>query len=73
MRIGLDVMGGDFAPGAVLEGALDALKHLSPGERIVLVGDESRILDKLKAEGTDPSLCVAPSRRIAEPCGDLHW
>lgn len=56
MRIGLDVMGGDFAPGAVLEGALDALGNLSPGERIVLVGDESRINDKLKTEGVDPSV-----------------
>ncbi len=56
MRIGLDVMGGDYAPQAVLEGAIDALGSLSQGERIVLVGDESSILDKLKVEGLDPSL-----------------
>ncbi len=32
MRIGLDVMGGDFAPDAVIEGAVDSLAHLSKGE-----------------------------------------
>ena len=43
MRIGLDVMGGDYAPGAVLEGAIDALGQLSSGERMVLVGDKEVI------------------------------
>lgn len=56
MRIGLDVMGGDYAPGAVLEGAIDALGHLSSSERIVLVGDNTAILDKLRGEGVDNSL-----------------
>ena len=36
MKIGLDVMGGDYAPGAILEGAFDALESLLPGEKIVL-------------------------------------
>jgi glycerol-3-phosphate acyltransferase PlsX len=56
MRIGLDVMGGDFAPGAILEGAVDVLSELSGKERLVLIGDKSVILSKLEEEGTDLSL-----------------
>ncbi|MDX1314352.1 MAG: phosphate--acyl-ACP acyltransferase [Eudoraea sp.] len=56
MRIGVDVMGGDYAPGAVLEGAADALGHLSSDERIVLVGDKEVIENKLLSDGIDVSL-----------------
>ncbi|MEZ5000245.1 MAG: hypothetical protein R2744_05175 [Bacteroidales bacterium] len=56
MRIGLDVMGGDYAPDAVLEGAIDTLSHLLADEKLVLIGKESLILQKLKREGVDPSL-----------------
>jgi glycerol-3-phosphate acyltransferase PlsX len=56
MRIGLDVMGGDFAPGAILEGAIDVLSELSGRERLVLIGDESAIRIKLEEEGADLSL-----------------
>ncbi len=55
MRIGLDVMGGDYAPGAVLEGAIDTIDHLSGDEKIVLVGDHLYISKKLEDEGIDPS------------------
>ncbi len=40
MRIGLDVMGGDFAPDAIIEGAVDSLQHLTADENLVLIGDE---------------------------------
>jgi glycerol-3-phosphate acyltransferase PlsX len=56
MRIGLDVMGGDFAPDAIIEGAVDSLKHLSVDEKLVLIGDESSILKKLAEMQTEPSL-----------------
>lgn len=56
MKIGLDVMGGDFAPDAVIEGAVDSLKHLSKEERLVLIGDEAAILLKLNELSTEPSL-----------------
>lgn len=48
MKIGLDVMGGDFAPDAVIEGAVDALEHFSADEKIILLGDEKSILRKLE-------------------------
>jgi phosphate acyltransferase len=43
MRIGLDVMGGDNAPGAILDGAFAALDKLDPSDELVLFGDQQTI------------------------------
>jgi glycerol-3-phosphate acyltransferase PlsX len=56
MRIGLDVMGGDFAPDAIIEGAVDSLKHLLEDEKLVLIGDEVSIHRKLNEMQVEPSL-----------------
>ena len=40
MKIGVDAMGGDFAPRAVVAGAISATEHLPAGSQIVLVGRE---------------------------------
>jgi glycerol-3-phosphate acyltransferase PlsX len=56
MRIGLDVMGGDFAPDAVIEGAVDSLPHLLKDEKLVLLGNESVIRVKLNEMSVEPSL-----------------
>jgi glycerol-3-phosphate acyltransferase PlsX len=56
MKIGLDVMGGDFAPDAIIEGAVDSLQHLSANEKLVLIGDEASILRKLSEMQVEPSL-----------------
>lgn len=55
MRIGLDVMGGDFAPDVVIEGAVDVLPLFAEGDRLVLIGDLAIINNKLEDLGTDPS------------------
>lgn len=47
MRIGLDVMGGDFAPSATLNGAVLALQELPEHVRVVLIGDETLIKSDL--------------------------
>ena len=47
MRIAIDVMGGDDAPGAVLKGCVEALDFLSDDDRLVLVGPEDVINDHL--------------------------
>ncbi|MBL7916924.1 MAG: phosphate acyltransferase PlsX [Bacteroidia bacterium] len=39
MKIGLDIMGGDYAPKNCLDGAILALKELPPEVKIVLIGD----------------------------------
>jgi phosphate acyltransferase len=55
MRIGLDVMGGDFAPDSIVEGAVDAHAHLSRDEKLVLIGNEAQILSKLGELSAEPS------------------
>ncbi|HVN58355.1 MAG TPA: phosphate acyltransferase PlsX [Bacteroidales bacterium] len=55
MRIGLDIMGGDFAPDAVIEGAIDSLAHLSKDEKLVLIGNEPLIVSKLTGMSVDPA------------------
>lgn len=56
MRIGLDVLGGDFAPNATMHGAIMAQKELGSSGRIVLIGDKDIILSFLKEEKVDPGL-----------------
>ena len=56
MRIGLDVMGGDFAHDAIIEGAVDSLQHLSDNEKLVLIGDQTSIYRKLNEMQVEPSL-----------------
>lgn len=56
MRIGLDVMGGDYAPDAIIEGAVDSLQHLKADENLILIGDEVAIRSKLNEMKVEPSL-----------------
>ena len=42
VRIGIDVMGGDFAPSATVEGSVIALDHLAEDIEIVLIGDQEQ-------------------------------
>ncbi len=51
LKIGVDAMGGDFAPEAAVKGAVLALGSLAPESRIVLFGDRTRIEPLLAAEG----------------------
>ena len=53
VKIGIDAMGGDFAPEAAVKGAIMALGELCDDSRMVLFGDEKRIREVLVAEGCD--------------------
>ncbi|MBQ7985076.1 MAG: phosphate--acyl-ACP acyltransferase, partial [Bacteroidales bacterium] len=55
MRIGLDVMGGDFAPDAIVKGAISALQDLSSDDELVLFGRKSDIERIALQENYDPS------------------
>jgi len=48
MRIGVDAMGGDFAPAEPVKGAIAAKDFLGDDDRIVLIGDEPIIRKYLK-------------------------
>jgi len=66
VRIGLDVMGGDLAPDAILAGGLDAVGLLEDGDRLVLVGDQDVIEAGLKKRNMtdDPRIEVEPSTQV---------
>ena len=55
VRIGIDVMGGDFAPSATIEGSVLALDNLANGIEIVLIGDQNQINCELKKHQVDAS------------------
>lgn len=50
IRIGLDAMGGDFAPEVAVKGAVMALDELGTNARIVLFGNKARIDEILASE-----------------------
>ncbi len=55
MKIGLDIMGGDFAPGATVLGAIAAYKTLKADQKLVLIGDKDIALSILKENNFDPA------------------
>jgi len=66
VRIAIDVMGGDNAPDAILAGSLDAVSLLSPGDQLVLVGDEHIIREQITERdlNDDPRLEVVPTTQV---------
>jgi len=54
MKIGLDIMGGDYAPKATVLGAMAAYKELSPSEHLVLIGDKDIATGILKENDFNP-------------------
>ena len=55
MKIGLDFMGGDYAPKAAVLGAIAAQQVLSPDQKIVLFGDTEQALPILAEQQIDAS------------------
>ena len=56
MKIGLDIMGGDYAPHSTLHGALLASEQLSTDEKIVLIGDSNVAKEILQQNNAELSL-----------------
>lgn len=56
MKIGLDIMGGDFAPNATVLGAIEAQKALLPDQQIVLFGDKDLALPLISESGINPDV-----------------
>ncbi len=54
MRIGVDIMGGDFVPVAPVEGAILAREQLGNEVELVLVGDQALIHQELEKHQIDP-------------------
>lgn len=65
MRIGVDVMGGDNAPDAIIDGALSSLERLDDGDQLVLFGDEQVITKAISDAGvSDPRIAVTGTTEV---------
>jgi glycerol-3-phosphate acyltransferase PlsX len=53
MKIGIDIMGGDFAPDATISGVALAYNELPGDVKLVLIGDEEQIRAGFSANGAD--------------------
>ena len=80
MNIAIDVMGGDYAPEAVVDGILLAISNLAPEEIILAVGpadtiNEPELVSALCVEliidvipdSTDPPLAENPPYKTNDP------
>lgn len=65
MRIGLDIMGGDYAPQATIAGAVLAKKELGENVEIVLIGRQELIEAQLK------ELSIAPESFDIVNCNEV--
>ncbi len=60
--VGVDAMGGDSAPSIEVQGAIDAARDLAGSVRIVLVGDEEKIRERLDRKlAAELGIVVSPS------------
>jgi phosphate acyltransferase len=64
-RIALDAMGGDFAPDAIVAGAVLAQRQLDDVD-VILVGDVSRLQQCLQKESQPPALTIVPAEGTIE-------
>src|SRR4051812_7977401 len=55
MKIGFDILGGDYAPDNCLEGVVMAAKELPKGVKVVLIGDSEVAKSYFREKGVDPS------------------
>jgi len=63
VKVAVDAMGGDYAPGVVVEGALLAVREF--GLEVVLVGQQEAVEQELSRHGDHgPSLAVVPASQI---------
>lgn len=67
MRIGLDAMGGDYAPQVTVKGAIDSLNFISPQSTIVLFGDREQIEKLMPMElRNDSRIEIVPTTEVIE-------
>jgi glycerol-3-phosphate acyltransferase PlsX len=67
MKIAVDAMGGDFAPGNIVAGAVDALHNGNKITHLFLVGDKPRVEAELrKLNASDPRIEVVHTSEVIE-------
>jgi glycerol-3-phosphate acyltransferase PlsX len=67
MRIAVDAMGGDFAPDEIVPGCVDAVNAYPSIEKLILVGDETRIRRELASCGGEhPRIEIVHASEVIE-------
>lgn len=67
IRIGIDMMGGDFAPHEAVKGAVDFLNNNPHKAHLVMIGDESSIKNHLVDFNLDAqSYSIVPTTQVIE-------
>jgi len=67
MRLGIDIMGGDYAPLVPMQGTIMALENLPSNIQMVLFGDVAFIESYLKDNGIrDPRIEIVPTTEVIE-------
>lgn len=67
MRIGVDAMGGDYAPLHVVMGAIQAMGQLAPDSEVILFGNERKIREICRSQNFDPcQFGIAPASQVIE-------
>jgi len=65
MKIGLDIMGGDYAPVSITKGAILAKREMPPDVELVLIGDKQAIETTCREENFDPgNFVVVPTTEV---------
>jgi len=63
MRIAIDAMGGDNAPGEIVTGAIESIELLAKDDEIILVGPQDTIEKLLSSSKVRPRFCLSTERR----------
>lgn len=67
MRIGMDAMGGDYAPAEIVRGVRSGLRHLGEQDELVLYGVEESVQAECAAAGLeDPRVRIEPCSQVIE-------
>lgn len=65
MRIAIDAMGGDHAPGEIVRGAKESIRFLSDDDELVLVGLEAAIRQHLPADAPENDrISIHPASQV---------
>lgn len=67
MRIGVDAMGGDFAPREIIRGVKEGLKFIGPGDELVVYGPRDVVEGQFRElELSDPRLRIEHCTQVIE-------
>ena len=66
MIIGIDAMGGDYAPQCVVDGVIEAINGLSDNDFLVLLGHEATIKTLLNDQANNPKIKIIDCPEVIE-------